>query len=71
MKRQEGYTPCKAAAAYCRSRCRDIAAEARESGRAWAVWACPQKKCPLWRYRQGKNPGRAGIGGRPKAKHAQ
>jgi hypothetical protein len=29
---------------------------------------CPDKKCPLWPYRQGKNPNRKGKGGFGKEK---
>ena len=36
-------------------------------GQAKEVRNCPATDCPLWPYRMGKNPTRAGIGGRKKA----
>ena len=38
-------------------KCRDCS-----SGSALEVKLCPAQDCPLWAYRSGHNPSRAGIG---------
>lgn len=36
-------------------------------GQTREVKKCTAKKCPLYFFRMGKNPNRAGMGGRPKS----
>lgn len=48
-------TPLRAIRAKCLDCCCDQATEVRR---------CPSKTCALWPFRLGKNPNRAGIGGR-------
>ena len=48
-------TPLRAIRAKCLDCCCGQVAEVRR---------CPSKSCALWPYRFGKNPARAGIGGR-------
>jgi hypothetical protein len=66
----ERLTPVKAVAAYCQGACPRTQKNASLHDDGWwfadcAVHACRQRTCPLWSYRDGKQPGRAGIGGRP------
>ena len=48
-------TPLKSIRAKCLDCCCDQAQEVR---------LCPSQTCPLWPFRMGKNPNRAGIGGK-------
>ena len=48
-------TPLKSIRAKCLDCCSDQAQEVR---------LCPSQTCPLWPFRMGRNPNRAGIGGR-------
>ena len=50
-------TPLKAIRAHCLECCSDSPKEVRE---------CHLTGCPLWDFRLGTNPHRAGIGGNPK-----
>ena len=64
-------TPVKAVAAYCLDACpRTRKYVAMHDDDWWfavhAVHACRQRTCPLRPYREGRHPGRAGIGGRPR-----
>ena len=63
--RSAGLSPVQAIAAHCRTYC---ARWERGSGRGVTryVGSCPLDDCPLHPYRQGRNPNRAGIGGRPR-----
>ena len=45
-------TPLKAIRVYCLDCC---------GGQSKEVKLCPCENCPLWQYRLGKNPARAGI----------
>ena len=47
-------TPLKSIRAKCLECCYDSAQE---------VKLCPAQDCPLWAFRMGHNPARAGIGG--------
>lgn len=61
-------TPVKAIGAYCLSRCTTKGRKRLRAGvwqtRGWLVTSCGQADCPLYPYRRGHNPNRAGIGGR-------
>ena len=48
-------TPLKSIRAKCLECCYDSAQE---------VKLCPAQDCPLWAFRMGHNPARAGIGGK-------
>ena len=50
-----GTTPLRAIRAKCLDCCYDSAQE---------VKLCPAQNCPLWPFRSGHNPARAGIGGK-------
>ena len=50
-----GPTPLRAIRAKCLDCCYDSAQE---------VKLCPAQNCPLWPFRSGHNPARAGIGGK-------
>ena len=53
------FTPLKA----IRAKCLDC------SGGSYAgIRDCPMTDCPLWPYRMGHNPNRAGVGGNPQLK---
>ncbi len=52
----QGLTPMKA----IRAKCLDCSA-----GQPKEVRLCPVTACPLWPYRMGRNPQRAGIGRKP------
>jgi hypothetical protein len=71
-------TPVQAARAYCLTTCgftksrtglHGAGEDEGECGNWWSagycVLKCGRKSCPLHAYRLGKQPGRAGIGGRP------
>jgi len=57
--------PVKSIFAFCREECHELGIEDRH-GREFRLWPahCPQEGCPLFHYRLGHNPRRAGIGGR-------
>ncbi len=64
-------SPVKAITTCCIKRCPAAKKRAaREDGDWWwvgyAVKDCRHRACPLWPYREGHNPRRAGIGGRPR-----
>lgn len=55
---KESYsTPMRAIRAKCLDCC---------CGQMQEVRLCPSLSCALWRYRMGRNPARAGIGGKGK-----
>lgn len=54
---KKSLSPAKAMRAKCLDCC---------CGQAKEVRNCPIIDCALWAYRMGKNPNRAGIGGRKK-----
>ena len=51
-------TPCRAIRAMCKECC---------GGSLKAVRTCESTTCPLWPFRMGRNPNRAGIGGKTAA----
>ena len=67
-------SPVKAIRTYCLAHCEHPRADEGKHGTTWysrgyCVTICAHVACPLWPYRQGTNPGRAGIGGRSKGIH--
>lgn len=66
-KRHSG--PVRSIHSYCLLHCERKGPE-RLEGHCWLtrgylVANCPHEDCPLWPFRQGRNPARAGIGGSP------
>jgi len=69
-----GPSPVQAVRLYCLA-CPVTVERTGLHGRCWhtaghAVATCPRSDCPLHPFRNGRNPHRAGIGGRPSRRRA-
>ena len=65
--------PATAIQDFCWTRCNHTAEREGLHGSSWwtrgyCARICEHSDCPLYPYRMGRNPARAGIGGRPRSR---
>jgi hypothetical protein len=52
---------------FCREECAELVIPAHNREYRLSERDCPAADCPLYPYREGRNPNRKGVGGRPKS----